>query len=364
LAKLTKEQLIELAAARIPDNTREMISAADVRQQILDLIDSVPNLEQNESGLVEYMADFAYKVGSTTVRQKVIYQALQNTTGPFKPADWAAIGLLADPSSDMGGLNPSDSKVPTQKAVSEFVAQQSKPFNGNRAITRTGAFLGITPGGTSESQFLENLFYPAVAPGATLTASNANKELGDPTATTTLNWSVTKNTNPITSIIVDGATIAATGSSQSGSRTGNLNGANKTFTMTVVAGGQATNASATITYTPAFYYGANQLNQADTVGVLENGTNINVTELSLTKVLQENGHLNYNFNCSGGRYIHILYPASLGNPELVRNGLLDFSAYNIVHVQIKDIFGLTRAYKLLTTGLQFGSSVNLTVTNT
>lgn len=78
---------------------------------------------------------------------------------------------------------------------------------------------GITAGSTFPAPhdmqtMWDLLLYPYVAPGPSLTGGG-DREFGGP-LNVTLNWSVTKNTNPITSITVDGMSIVPTGNNQSG----------------------------------------------------------------------------------------------------------------------------------------------------
>ena len=121
-------------------------------------------------------------------------------------------------------------------------------FNGNRAITRTGAYFGINPGGANIADFLNNFFYPAIAPGISFSVNSPSREVGGSTAYT-LSWGVTKNTNPITAITVDGNSITPTGGNQSGTINGNVATASGSYTknMSVVASAQSgDNASASV----------------------------------------------------------------------------------------------------------------------
>ena len=122
-------------------------------------------------------------------------------------------------------------------------------FDGNRPITRVSDLFGITPGGADVVSFLEKTFYPAIAPGAALLIGTPQREVGDSTAYT-LSWTATKQTNPITGIVVDGQTIAPTGNTQSGIINGNVATAAGSYTknMQVTAGTDIANASATLAY--------------------------------------------------------------------------------------------------------------------
>lgn len=92
-------------------------------------------------------------------------------------------------------------------------------FNGNRPITRNiPGLVGVSPGGTNVKEFLENSYYPAQNPVAALSITGGNvREIGSD-ANLTLNWSVTKTTNPIIAITVNGGAITpVNGGNQNGS---------------------------------------------------------------------------------------------------------------------------------------------------
>ncbi len=147
-------------------------------------------------------------------------------------------------------------------------------FNGNRTVTRSGV-AQVNAGGTTVVEFLENYFFPAVAPGASI-SGGGDREIGSSTAVS-LSWTSTKNTNDITSVTITTsapATVTAgsgqtqtnsqtatvtspTASGQSGSTTGTTDtNTDATFTLTV-SDGVTTPATSTTTatYKNRIYYG-------------------------------------------------------------------------------------------------------------
>jgi hypothetical protein len=95
----------------------------------------------------------------------------------------------------------------------------SQSVSYNRA-TPTLTSVGGIPVGFTFSGYVQNaldsLFYPYVDPTGTL-VSDLNVEYGNPAGYgIVLNWSVIKNSNPITSIIANGVVQLPTGSSQTG----------------------------------------------------------------------------------------------------------------------------------------------------
>jgi len=80
---------------------------------------------------------------------------------------------------------------------------------------------GIPSGSTfptpnTMQEMWDKLLYPYIGPSVNLTGPGT-REYGAPLSLT-LNWSVTKNTNPITTIIVDGLAQVPTGNSQTGTK--------------------------------------------------------------------------------------------------------------------------------------------------
>lgn len=122
-----------------------------------------------------------------------------------------------------------------------------------------------------------------------------------------------------------------------------------------------------ITGMPALLFGAAALTQSELATAVQNGQPLNdarLNVLGLSKVLQDNKVLNRDYNCTGGKYIHILWDAAYGaEPAFgqVKSGPNSFSAYTVIPVSVIDQFGQLRTYRLLTTGIQFGSSVNINI---
>ena len=232
-------------------------------------------------------------------------------------------------------------------------------FNGERAITRAG-LPQIVPHGHTVAEVLENFFYPSQPPTATLTASDPVREIGASPATT-LSYAVYTASYDLAAIVVDGTPFDRH-MTQGSLNTATPPSFNKTFTMTVTdITGLSGTASASVTYLPARFYGPSPLNVPGMVAALTNGAPIDYAGLNLHKELAGDYLINTTSDCTGGRYIHLLYPAAYGTPSLVRSGINNFSAYTLTDVTITDAFGVARAYKLLTTGIQFGGAVNIAI---
>ena len=120
---------------------------------------------------------------------------------------------------------------------------------------------GIPAGSTftdrTMKQMWDALLYPYKAPVASL-SGGFNREFGSSNALT-LSWSVTKRSESITTIIVNGTPIVATGNSQTGTQSATATqNVNTTFTMTVsdIPNGSSTiNATTTSSWDNRRYWG-------------------------------------------------------------------------------------------------------------
>lgn len=114
---------------------------------------------------------------------------------------------------------------------------------------------------TSMQDMWDKLLYPYISPAASL-SGGGSREFGGLTDIT-LNWSVTKKSQPITSITVDGNPIVPTGVDQSGSILSSGNHPNtpllsysNTFSMSVTdSDGTVTSNSTSITWLNRIYWG-------------------------------------------------------------------------------------------------------------
>ena len=104
----------------------------------------------------------------------------------------------------------------------QITASQSLSANTNYVrstpmqISVGGASIGSTFSGSIQDA-LDKILYPYVAQSNSFSASGAARQFGSSTAVT-LSWGVTKNSNSIVSITVDGTTVVPTGNSQTGTK--------------------------------------------------------------------------------------------------------------------------------------------------
>lgn len=129
-------------------------------------------------------------------------------------------------------------------------------------ITVGGISSGTTfPTPQTIQQMFDKILYPYVAPTISL-YTNVIREYGS-NLSYTFNWSVTKKSYPIQTVVIDGFNITGiTGNSQTGSR--NVSGTysyplspstTNTFAMNVYDGSQTTTTNATITWMNKIYWG-------------------------------------------------------------------------------------------------------------
>lgn len=187
-------------------------------------------------------------------------------------------------------------------------------FDGTRPITREVIGLkGVTPGGNNVKTALENILYPAVAPEATITVNDPVREIGASTAYT-LEWTVTKKTNPIIQITVDGLEVVPTGISQSGSRSSNFPAATGSHIKSIVVtdGAQSTTRDASVTYLPRVFFGTinknNGISDADILAIAGSE-------------LRNNKNMSFANFGGGGTYLIFVVPVAFGTPSFTVNGL-------------------------------------------
>jgi hypothetical protein len=141
----------------------------------------------------------------------------------------------------------------SQSASASVIYSNSLPTPN----TVGGIAAGTTFSERTMKQMWDALLYPYIAPAASL-SGGFTREFGDSNAIT-LSWSVTKRSESITTIVVDGTPVVATGNNQSGTKATTVpQNINTTFTMTVsdIPNGSSTvNATTAAAWTNRRYWG-------------------------------------------------------------------------------------------------------------
>lgn len=242
--------------------------------------------------------------------------------------------------------------------------------NENPVPTTVG---GISAGSTfnefTMQQMWDALLYPYVAPGAALTTNPTQIEYGNPTylgvGNITLNWSATKNSKPITQIVVDGATQPiGDGDSTSGVKYADGThsaipgvSSTQTFTMTVKDEDNTTTANRTITWMNKIYWGSLDLTSLDEPNLTTNPESVSAIDsiINSSTILGLDGagvgsgnqlattkSKSYDGIDGGGDYLIFAWPSSVGGattPSFKVNGLP-----NTAFTRIKNSWTFTNQY--------------------
>ena len=124
-----------------------------------------------------------------------------------------------------------------------------------------GAAIGTTFSGTIQDA-LDKILYPYVAQSNSLSTSGSSRQFGSSTAVT-LTWGVTKNSNSIVSITVDGTSVSPTGNSQTGTKsttathslTPSTVSESQSYSISTSDGTSTKTTTATVTWSNKRYWG-------------------------------------------------------------------------------------------------------------
>ncbi len=207
-------------------------------------------------------------------------------------------------------------------------------------ISVGGAVVGSTFSGTVQDA-LDKILYPYLAPIASLTGGNT-REFGSSTAVS-LNWSVTKKSNSIVSIVVAGISITPTGGDQSGVQAATATqNVNTTLSMSAFDGTNTATSNTIVTWRNKRYWGTSAtfgaLNNAQILALSGAGVGSG-NELSNTLTQTRNG-INGN-----GQFLVFAWPTSFGTPTFMVNGLQN-TAYTKVNsaLSFTNSFGYVNTY--------------------
>jgi len=205
-------------------------------------------------------------------------------------------------------------------------------FDGNTPVLREGLpYTGEVIGGETVTEFLNNFFFPALSPLASLSIvgeSILEFGLSGLDLDRFLSWSVDRRTNPIVSITVAGVNITPTGEDQSGSQSVTLV-ANSTNTFSLLAvddSGLQASKSVSFYFRHGYYWGAmsdvSSITDADIMA-------LDGAEVGTGKVLDTNRQKTFNGINGAGGYLVFAFPQSWGTPSFKVNGLAN-SAFTMV----------------------------------
>lgn len=238
-------------------------------------------------------------------------------------------------------------------------------------------------------QMFDALLYPYVVPAASININSidaifVSREYGNST-NVTLNWSVTKNTNPITVITVDGQSFSPTGNSQNGTKiaTGTYSlpvaaYQDNVFNITVEDGTDTTNESVTLRWMNKIYWGRINLSSIGNPNLTINSgsaSSINITSatiLGLTGAgispgnqLATSKSKTYTQINGAGNYLIFAWPTILSGaltPAFSVGGLPN-SAFTRVKTNwsFSNVYGLTASYEVWITNTLQNSPLNIII---
>lgn len=269
----------------------------------------------------------------------------------YSNIDDLLIPLLDNTTNAINAINVRDAVYTlyqyTNSVVASASATASLDYNRSTPSSYTGNVGGVPSGSTfsgSVQDVLDRIFYPYVAPSSSL-GSLSNREYGQPLSVA-LNWSVTKNSNNITSIVVNGTPIIPTGNNQTGtlaasgthSTTPAVSQTN-TFSMTVGDGTSTVSSSTQLTWMNRIFWGSIDLSSIGnpnlttnpgsaslvatlcTDSVVRNLTGASVTPGSQLSVSKSKSYTNID---GAGEYLIFAWPSNVSGaltPAFSVNGL-------------------------------------------
>jgi hypothetical protein len=220
-------------------------------------------------------------------------------------------------------------------------------FNGNRTITRSGAYQGLNVGGSTVSEFLRNFFFPSPPPQAGISVNDPIREQGANPAVT-VSWNAVGPETNLTSIVVDGISQAlpsAAGVPVSGTLSRTTAPNTDTSYTIVAADGVDTPATATagVSYFPRRYWFGEELDlltlSASGLSTYLNNLPAGSSELSGGRGMSRTLNLN-------NQYPYFVYAASLGSAAFSVGGFANNDFTELVFDNTNR-FGFTRSYLII-----------------
>jgi hypothetical protein len=183
-----------------------------------------------------------------------------------------------------------------------------------------------------------------VAPRVNSFTNSVNTvEQGSTVASVRLNWSFNK---AMTSVKLNGGEIAPTAASTviAGPFT-----TNQSWTLAASDGTNTTSATTSITFAQKRYWGASALESLDDAGIIALGGS----------EFASNFDKSVSYDCTGGKYPYIAYPASFGPPSAVTVGGLAFSDFMVATQDFTNASGFVSSYLVIRFfNLQTGAKIS------
>ena len=229
-------------------------------------------------------------------------------------------------------------------------------FDGTRQITRVG-IPNITPGGTTAKDFLNNFFYPSVAPDLSFSLTNPVREFGDSNSIA-LPYTVTKHTKGVTSITLNGDSVTVGSNIDSdgdpdGNQQSGTHGSTVTANVNATINAQVTTAIETINKSTTITWLGKKFLISSNVDYFTPSSNDATISAALNALvsgfsLSADRLIDSPITCSG-QYFYVFYLDSMGGDAEVNylvNGMVNDSM-NIKTFTYTNQFGYTSVYRLV-----------------
>ena len=262
----------------------------------------------------------------------------------YSSIDDLLVPLLDNTNNSINAINVRDAVFTLYQYTNAVFASASATASLSYDRSTPSSYLGNVGGVQQGSTFsgtiqdvLDRIFYPYTAPSGSL-SSLSNREYGQNTSVT-LNWSVVKNSNPITSIIVNGTPFVPTGNNQTG--TLSTNGTHSltpgvsqtnTFTMNVGDGTTTISVSTSLTWMNRMFWGSIDLSSIGnpnltiypgsaslvaslcTDSTVRNLSGANANGSGIGSVLSTSKNYTYNNIDGAGDYLIFAWPSNFASP--------------------------------------------------
>jgi hypothetical protein len=268
----------------------------------------------------------------------------------------------------------------------------SSAYIGLTPSTIVSPIGGILPGATfsgSVQDVIDTMLYPYVSPSTSIGSLN-DREFGS-SMNVSLNWNVVRGSNNVISpILVNGASVTATGLSQSGvtllTTTHSISPVGpsevKYFSMTASDGISSVSSTQSLTFMNRIYWGTvvvpSQPNLTTNPGsaslvtavcidsTIRNLTGAGANGQAFGNILSTNKSRTYNNINGGGNYLVFAWPSTVAQsttPAFTVNGMVNTSFTNVrTSSPLANTFGFITNYEVWVSNTRYNSPVNIVIT--
>ena len=233
----------------------------------------------------------------------------------YSTLDELLLGLPDNTNNQIQAINVRDSVYTLYEFMNSIASFASASFTASVVYNRltpssyVGNVGGVPQGSTfsgTVQDVLDRIFYPYVSPLAGLSLSNSPREFGS-TLLVSLNWSVVKNSNNITTIIVDGTPQIPTGNSQTGTQlsygTHSISPSiseTNTFSMTTSDSTSSVGSSTQLVWMNRVFWGSIDLSSIGNPNLTLNPASASLVSTLCTDNIIVNNNDGPNFGANGG----------------------------------------------------------------